>query len=46
MVLNISLDNTIRYLCMVLPQMSGFTKYFDNDGKKICLLKLKMILCW
>ena len=46
MVLNISLVNTIRHLCMVLPQMNGFTKYFDNDGKKICLFKLKMILCW
>ena len=21
-------------LCVVLPQMSGYIKYFDNNGKK------------
>ena len=28
-------DNVIRPLCITLPQMSGYIKFFD-DGKKIC----------
>ena len=27
-------DNIIRPLCIILPQMSGYIKYFDNRGKK------------
>ena len=38
-------DNIIRSLCIVLPQMSGYIKYLDND-RKMCLLKLKMIMYW
>ena len=34
-------DDIVRPLCVVLHQMSGYVKYFD-DGGKICLLKLKM----
>ena len=30
-------DNIIRPLCIILPQMSGYIKYFDN-GEKICIL--------
>ena len=30
-------DNIIRPLCIVLPQMSGYIKFFDNAGT-ICLL--------
>ena len=26
-------------LCIVLPQMSGYIKYFENGGKKTCHLK-------
>ena len=26
-------DNIIRPLCIVLLQMSGYIKFFDNDGK-------------
>ena len=26
-------DNVIRPLCAILPQMSGYIKYFDDDGK-------------
>ena len=34
--------NVTRPLCIILPQTSGYIKYF-NDGGKICLLKkLKM----
>ena len=28
-------DNIIRLLYIILPQMSGFIKYFDNGGKNI-----------
>ena len=27
-------DDLIRPLCIILPQMSGYIKYFDNCGKK------------
>ena len=29
--------NIIRPLCVILPQMSGYIKYFDK-GEKMCLL--------
>ena len=28
-------DNIIRLLCIMLPQMSGYIKYFENGGKNI-----------
>ena len=28
-------DDIIRPLCIVLPQMSGYKKYFDKDGKYV-----------
>ena len=28
-------DNIIRPLCILLPQMSGYIKYFDNGGKNM-----------
>ena len=28
-------DSIIRPLCIVLPQMSGYIKYFDNGGKNM-----------
>ena len=31
-------DNVIRPLCIVLPQMSGYIKYFDNDKKDMSFL--------
>ena len=27
--------SVIRPLCIILPQISGYIKYFDNDGKKM-----------
>ena len=30
--------NIIRSLCIILPQMSGFIKYFDNGGKNMSLM--------
>ena len=30
-------DDVIRPLCIMLPQMSGYIKYFDNDGKNMSL---------
>ena len=38
-------NDIIRPLCIVLPQMSGYIKYFDSGGK-IYPLRLKMILYW
>ena len=37
-------DDVITLLCIILPQMSGYIKYFDNGGKN-CHLKLKMKVC-
>ena len=37
-------DDVIRPLCIILPQMSGCIKHFDNGGKT-CHLKLKMNVC-
>ena len=31
-------DNIIRPLCVVLPQMSGYIKYFDNCGKSMSFI--------
>ena len=38
-------DNTVRPLFIMLLQMSGYVKYFDN-GEKMCPLLLKMIAYW
>ena len=37
-------DDVIRPLCVILPQMSGYIKYFENGGKT-CHLKLKKSVC-
>ena len=28
-------DDIIRPVCVILPQMSGYIKYFDDDGKNM-----------
>ena len=28
-------DDIIRHLCIILPQMSGYMKYFGDGGKKL-----------
>ena len=28
-------NNVIKLLCVILPQMSGYLKYFDNGGKNM-----------
>ena len=28
-------DETVNPLCIILPQMSGYIKYFENDGKNM-----------
>ena len=30
-------NDTIRPLCIILSQMSGYIKYFDNGGKNMSL---------
>ena len=37
-------DNIIRHLCTILPKMSGYIKYFDNEW--MCPLWLKIISYW
>ena len=34
----------VKPLCIILPQMSGYIKYFENGGKT-CLFWLKMMKC-
>ena len=31
-------DESVKPLCIILPQMSGFIKYFENGGKNMSLL--------
>ena len=31
-------DEIIKPLCIILPQMNGYIKYFDNGGKNMSLL--------
>ena len=31
-------DEIVKPLCIVLPQMKGYIKYFDNDGKNMSFL--------
>ena len=38
-------DEIIKPLCIILPQMSGCIKYFENGGKSMSFL-LKIIMCW
>ena len=33
-------NDVIKPLCVVLPQMSGYIKYFDNGGKICHLLQM------
>ena len=37
-------DEIVKPLCIILPQMSGYIKYFENGGKNMSFL-LEMILC-
>ena len=32
------LNNVIQPLCVILPQMSGYIKYFDDGGKNMSLV--------
>ena len=38
-------DEIIKPLCIILPQMSGYIKYFEKGGKT-CFSWLKMTKCW
>ena len=35
-------NQIVKPLCIILPQMNGYIKYFDNGGK-ICLYQLKIV---
>ena len=34
----------VKPLCIILPQISGYSKYFEN-GEKTCLFLLKLTKC-
>ena len=36
-------DEIVKPLCIILPQMSGYIKYFEN-GSKTCLFLIGMIM--
>ena len=38
-------DEIVKPLCIILPQMSGYIKYFENGGIKTCVFLLKMMKC-
>ena len=31
-------DNMVRTFCIILPQMSGYIKYFENGGKNMSFI--------
>ena len=31
-------DEIVKPLCIILPQMSGYIKYFENGSKNMCFL--------
>ena len=31
-------DEIVKPLCIILPQMNGYIKYFENGGKNMCFL--------
>ena len=35
-------DEIVKSLCIILPQMNGYIKYFKNGGK-ICPFRLKIV---
>ena len=35
----------VKALCIILPLMSGYIKYFEKGGKNMPFL-LKMMMCW
>ena len=35
-------DEIVKSLCIILPQMNGCIKYFENGGKK-CIFQLKIV---
>ena len=37
-------DEIVKLLCIILPQISGYIKYFDNGGKNMSCL-LEIIVC-
>ena len=34
----------VKPLCIILPQMSGYIKYFENDGKNMSFLIKEVVL--
>ena len=38
-------DEIIKPICIILPQMNGYIKYFENGGKNMSFL-IKDEKCW
>ena len=38
-------NEIVKPLCIILPQMNAYIKYFENGGKT-CLLQPKMMMYW
>ena len=38
-------DETVKPLCIILPQISGYRKYFENSEKNMSFM-IKMTMCW
>ena len=39
-------DNVVKALCIILPQMSGYKKYFENGVEDISFAIKDDIACW
>ena len=39
-------DETVKLLCIILPQMSGCIKYFENGGKNMLSKWLHNMILW
>ena len=35
----------LKQLCIILPQMTGYIKYCENEGKNMSFIT-KMMMCW
>ena len=34
----------VKWFCIILPQMSGYIKYFENVAKRMCIINMQKFL--
>ena len=34
----------VKPFCIILPQMRGYIKYFENGGKRMCIINMQKFL--